>query len=97
MYYVFFSNLSNKLRVDIIECLKKSEKNVTEISTELKVEQSKISHALHSLKECNIVNSKQIGKNRIYSLNKKTIIPILKIIDRHARTYCNNCCNCRRK
>jgi DNA-binding transcriptional ArsR family regulator len=93
-YYIFFGNLANKVRMNIIEILRDSPKNVNEISSELKIEQSKISHALQSLKCCNIVISKQSGKNRIYSLNKKTIIPILKIIDKHAQTYCNGKCNC---
>jgi len=90
-YHHFFSNLSNPLKVDIILSLRAKEKNVTEISKDLKGEQSKISHALASLKKCNIVQSKQKGKQRIYSLNKKTIIPILKLIDKHAQTQCKKC------
>ncbi len=93
-YYRFFSNLSNELRMDIINILKDYPRSVNEISNSLKIEQSKISHALQYLKCCNIVISKQVGKNRIYSLNKKTIIPILKIIDKHAQIYCNGKCNC---
>ncbi len=93
-YYIFFSILANKLRMDIVTTLKECPKNVSEISTLLNVEQSKISHALKSLKGCNIVTVKQKGKQRIYSLNKKTIFPILKLIDKHAKTYCQDkCCN----
>ncbi|RLG12463.1 hypothetical protein DRN73_02590 [Candidatus Pacearchaeota archaeon] len=82
--------------MEIILNLKKKEKNVTEISKELKLEQSKVSHALASLKCCNIVNVKQKGKQRIYFLNKDTILPILKIIDKHAKTYCKKGCNCKK-
>ena len=88
-YHVFFSNLSNPLRINIIVSLKESAKNVTEISKDLKVEQSKVSHALASLKNCNIVDVKQKGKQRIYSLNKKTIVPMLKLIDKHANDFCD--------
>jgi len=92
-YHIFFSNLSNPLRISIITSLKDKEKSVTELSRELKIEQSKISHALASLKGCKIVDVKQDGKQRIYSLNKKTIVPILNLIDRHASTFCK-CKNC---
>ena len=92
-YHIFFTNLANPLRIGIILSLRQKAKNVTQISKELNVEQSKISHALTSLKCCKIVDGKQKGKQRIYSLNKKTITPILKIIDKHANTYCKGeCC-----
>ena len=86
-------NLSNPLRVSIVSCLKEKDKNVTQISKELGVEQSKISHALSSLKSCNIVDFKQKGKQRIYSLNKKTILPMLKLIDKHSKTFCETDCS----
>ena len=92
-YHIFFSNLSNPLKIKIISSLKDKEKNVTELSKDLKVEQSKISHALKNLKNCNIVKVKQKGKQRIYYLNKNTIIPMLKLIDRHAKNFCD-CKNC---
>ncbi len=88
-YHVFFTNLANSLKIDIIISLKQKEKNVGEISKELKVEQSKISHALASLRFCNLVQVKQKGKQRIYFLNKNTILPMLKLIDKHASVYCN--------
>lgn len=91
-YHIFFTNLANPLRIKIITSLKEKEKNVTELSRELKVEQSKISHALASLRCCNIVDAKQVGKSRIYSLNKKTIVPILNLIDRHAKVFCRGEC-----
>jgi DNA-binding transcriptional ArsR family regulator len=92
-YHFFFMNLANPLRISIIECIKKDGKSVNEISTELKVEQSKISHALASLRSCNIVEVEQKGKQRIYFLNKKTIVPMLKLIDKHAECFCGNKCS----
>lgn len=91
-YYIFFSNLANELRIKIINELKKGKKNVGEISKDLNIEQSKISHALKNLRHCNIVKVETKGKKRIYSLNKKTILPMLKLIDKHATTYCNGKC-----
>jgi DNA-binding transcriptional ArsR family regulator len=92
-YHVFFTNLANPLKIGIILSLRTKDKSVTQISKELLVEQSKISHALKTLKNCSIVDVKQKGKQRIYSLNKKTIVPILDIIEKHARIYCGcKCC-----
>jgi len=95
-YHIFFNNLANPLRIKIIISLEDKEKNVTEISKELKVEQSKISHALSNLKSCRIVKVKQKGKERIYFLNKKTIVPMLKLIDKHVKSFCD-CKNCTRE
>lgn len=91
-YHIFFTNLANPLRIDIVTLLKDKERSVTEISKQLKVEQSKVSHALSSLKCCNIVDAKQKGKQRIYFLNKTTIVPMLKLIDKHAKTFCGGKC-----
>lgn len=90
-YHLFFTNLANPLKVDIIMSLQNGEKNVTELSGELDVEQSKLSHALASLKDCKMVNSKQNGKERIYSLDKKTIIPILNLIKKNRENICKGC------
>jgi len=66
--------------------------SVGELSESMKIEQSKLSHALASLRECNLVEVKKEGKLRIYSLNKKTLLPILDIIDQHARSFCSEKC-----
>ena len=95
-YHLFFSNLSNPLRIEIISALKKAENglSVGELASTLWVEQSKLSHALAGLKECNLVIVKQKGKKRIYSLNKKTLLPMLEIIDQHAKENCGGNCMC---
>jgi DNA-binding transcriptional ArsR family regulator len=87
-YHVFFRNLANPIKISIISTLKEKQSSVGELSKELKIEQSKLSHALASLSHCNIVQSKQEGKKRIYSLNKKAILPILKLIDNHKCEFC---------
>jgi len=91
-YHIFFSKLSNKLRIDIISSLEKKPKSVSELSNELKIEQSKLSHALKELKNCNIVKVEKKGKQRIYSLSK-TVIPILNLIACHSRS-CEICRGC---
>ena len=92
-YHVFFSKLSNPLRINIISSLESKPKSVMELSKELNIEQSKLSHALKELKSCNIVDVKQKGKKRIYSLSK-TIIPILRLIDCHSKKCCEECKGC---
>ncbi len=95
-YYIFFSKLSNPLRIKIISCLEKRPMSVTMLCKNLNIEQSKLSHALKELRACNIINFEQKGKKRIYSLNK-TIIPILKLINLHSKKYCKICCeNCKK-
>ena len=91
-YHIFFTNLANPLKIEIILNLREKERSVTEISKKLKVEQSKISHALASLKKCNIVKVKQKGKERIYFLNKDTIAPMLNLIEKHSHAHCDECC-----
>ena len=93
-YHIFFSKLANPLRIDIIACLEENPRSVMELSKELNVEQSKLSHALGELKKCNIVDVKQKGKQRIYSLSK-TIIPILNLISSHRKTCCDECEGCK--
>lgn len=93
-YHIFFRNLANPLKIKIISALKDKESSVGDLTYELKVEQSKISHALALLRKCKIVEVKKKGKERIYSLNKKTIIPLLKMIDEHSKSFCK-CKECK--
>jgi len=90
-YAIFFKKLSNPLRTKIIASLSQSPKTVSQLCKDLSAEQSKISHAVISLKKCNIVSSKRKGKNIVYSLNKETIIPILELLDLHEKKYCRYC------
>jgi len=91
-YHLFFNNLANELKISVISNLKDRDMCVGELSKELKVEQSKLSHALSSLKNCNLVRAKREGKKMVYSLNKKTMLPILDIIDEHSRQHCGGKC-----
>lgn len=93
-YHDFFNNMANPLKMEIVLELNKSEKNVSQITKALKEEQSKISHALSSLKSCKIVEVKQKGKERVYYLNKDTVVPILKILNHHSKRNCTECALC---
>lgn len=93
-YHIFFRNLANPLKIKIILELKKKNMNVSDLSRELGVEQSKVSHALILLRKCNIVRASKKGKERIYSLNKRTILPLFKLIDIHSKSFCK-CMECK--
>lgn len=92
-YHIFFSKLSTPLRINIISSLYEKPKSVSMLCKELKIEQSKLSHALKELRVCNIIKFEKKGKQRIYSLNK-TIIPILNLIDKHVTKSCFECKSC---
>lgn len=91
-YNKFFEVLANETRLKIIESLLESDKNVTEICDSTKEEQSKISHNLRVLHECNVITKERDGKNIVYSINKITIKPMLELVNQHVKTFCKNKC-----
>jgi DNA-binding transcriptional ArsR family regulator len=91
-YNTFFETIGNKTRLKILEILQIKPMSVTEICTTLSEEQSKISHNLKCLAECHFLEVEQKGKKRIYSLNKGTILPVMRLVDRHVQKYCCNEC-----
>ncbi len=93
-YTLFFKTLSNDTRLMIIDLLRKGPRNVTEIGEALDIEQSMVSHNLACLINCGFVIAKQYGKNKVCSLNKQTVIPLLEIIDRHIKKYGKNLEGC---
>ena len=91
-YYMFFMNFSNRTKSDIIDLLRNGPLNVKEIAIKIGGEQSKISHSLQDLRNCNILRVRSEGKHRIYSLNEETVIPMLEIVERHVRKNCLRGC-----
>ena len=87
-YKIFFGTLVSKSRLKIINLLRIEKKNVSQIAKELKMEQTAVSHDLARLKECGFVNIEINGKFRNYSLNKETINPLMKLIDKHMSKNC---------
>ena len=69
-YENFFENFSNKTRLKIIDSLKKGPKSVNKLCNDIHEEQSKVSHNLRKLMDCNFLEVKREGKKRVYSLNK---------------------------
>ena len=91
-YKPFFHTLGNKTRLEIIFALRKGRMNVSELTKALPYKQSTISHNLKLLVSCQFVRVQRKGLYRYYSLNKETIEPLLKIIDKHVNRYCKHFC-----
>lgn len=90
-YDRFLRTLSNKTRLLIINSLKKKPKNVTELTNELGIHQTSVSHALKRLLDCGFIHVEKKGKERIYELNNETIKPLLKLMEVHVNKYCKDC------
>ena len=91
-YELFFTTLANEQRLQIINLLRKGPKNVTQICKELSFNQTTVSHNLRRLKTCSFVFNRKNGKERIYSLNKETIKPLMDLIDKHTNKFCKHLC-----
>lgn len=84
----FFANFANCSRLNILLLLLNGPLDVNAISKKTNMEQSAVSHNLRKMEACHILESKQKGKQRFYSLNKKTVVPILKIYAKHVKDKC---------
>lgn len=89
---MFFETVSQPLRINIIEVLRQKPMNVTKICKTLGEEQSKISHNLRKLCDCHLVEFKKQGRERIYSLNEETMIPLMQLVEKHVIKYCGKEC-----
>jgi DNA-binding transcriptional ArsR family regulator len=92
-YENFFMNFSNKTKFRIIMHLKSRAMSVNELSAAMGEEQSKVSHSLSKLASCNIITVEQKGKQRIYSVNKDTVMPVLELVEKHVKKHCKGGCH----
>ncbi len=99
-YALFFDTLGNETRLFVLNSLQKKPKNVGDIVNETGLEQTHVSHSLKRLEQCEFVTKKRKGKFMEYAINKKTIAPLLSLIDEHVQQYCAHIskpCICGRK
>lgn len=97
--HLCFETVANQLRMQILHSLKNKPMNVNELTKELGVERTRISHSLQILLRCNLVLVKQKGKERIYKLNAQSPFfsalikckGIFPIIEAHKEIVCQNC------
>lgn len=82
--------LCGKARMQILRSIRHKAKNVTELSKELHMNQSTLSHNLALLEKCGYVKASQHKKFRYYSINGRNIEIILEMIDKHVAECCKN-------
>jgi DNA-binding transcriptional ArsR family regulator len=68
-----FKALADKTRQDIMELLAEEEMNVTDICSEFDVSQPTVSHHLHILKNCDLVDTRKDGKNIYYYVRQEIV------------------------
>ncbi|MCX7654101.1 MAG: metalloregulator ArsR/SmtB family transcription factor [Fervidobacterium sp.] len=73
----FFSLLSDPTRLKIIICLKESEQSVSELSKNLGISQSAVSHQLRILRQGRVVRYRKVGKKVLYSLDDEHVVRII--------------------
>jgi len=91
-YDLFFETIAVKARMEILCLLKDGAMSVSQICESIGQEQSRVSHNLKKLVECHVLEVEQKGKQRIYSVNKDTVIPILDLVEKHVEKYCVGKC-----
>ena len=69
--------LSDPTRLRILLLLKEGEHNVTEISEQLGMEQSAVSHQLKLLRDSRVVKARREGNTIFYTLDDHHVIDIL--------------------
>ena len=87
-YKLFFGTLGSESRLKIINLLRNGKKNVSDIMSAFKMDQTAVSHDLARLKMCGFVKVEIDGKYRYYKLNEETIKPLMDMIDKHMSLYC---------
>ena len=87
-YKIFFRTFNSEIRIKIMNALRRKKLNVQEIIKETGLEQTIVSHNLKKLSHCGFVEKEVKGKYRYYSLNKKTIEPILDSVNKHMSNHC---------
>lgn len=93
-YEQFFKTLADRAKLSLISELREGKKSVSRLCEATAYEQSRVSHHLRALKESGFVKSQREGKQIIYALDQTTILPLLKMIDRHVDTYYKHYCRC---
>lgn len=86
-YKIFFGTLVSEPRLKIINVLRDGKKNVGELGTLLRMDQTAVSHDLRRLRQCGFVNSERDGKFMYYALNQD-IRELMKLIEKHMGHHC---------
>lgn len=91
---LLFKALGNHVRLRILETLCSRGMSVNELCEVVKEEQTRVSHELRCLTVCGLVDYRREGKRVIYSLNRKTVLPLLEAADRHVERFAERIRGC---
>lgn len=80
-----FHALSDPLRLKVLELLRQQELCVCELCERLEVSQSKLSFHLKTLKEAELVRSRQEGRWIYYSLNLPQLVALEQYLAEYRR------------
>lgn len=72
--------LAEENRLEIVKLLFRGSLCVCEIEAKLKISQNLVSHHLSVLKEAGLIENCRCGKNNYYSLNKKALNKVAKLL-----------------
>ena len=75
----FFKALAHPVRIAVLDALRSGEMGVTELSAQLKVEQSALSQQLAVLRGRNIVVGRKEGLNVYYSVPDPAVFKLLDV------------------
>lgn len=81
-----FQALSDSLRMQVLELLSSQELCVCELTEILDIPQSKLSFHLKTLREANLVNTRQQGKWTYYSLNLANMVALEQYLSQFRRS-----------
>ncbi len=87
-YKQFFGTIANHCRLEIIQALSDGPSNVSSLCLKTKQNQTTISHNLRRLEHCGFVFVKPNGRERVYTLNQKTIKPLFSLMQTHMENHC---------
>jgi predicted transcriptional regulator len=87
-YYLFFSTLSSRTNLAIIDVLRKKPKSISEISKELNQQKTVILNHIKQLEHSAVIRSEESKAEQLYSLNKEIIEPLSEILEFYASKYC---------
>src|SRR5208337_228182 len=93
-YYLFFSTLSNRTRLAIIDVLKEGPKNISGISKALEQDETTVAYNLNRLEHSALLRSAGSGKEKLYSLNMEIVEPLSELLAFHTSKYCPSLKNC---
>lgn len=84
-----FKALSSQTRIKILFLLKQQTLTVTEISKQLEISQSAISHQLRELKLARLVKGEQQGRKMLYQLDDDHVHQIFDMAIEHVKEIYN--------